>query len=57
MTISVKWWMNSRIYKQVWLICKAKDKNTLVSGNAGDEKNRHLGGGNFIFFNQYNLIF
>ena len=28
---------------------KAKKKSTLVSGNAGDEKNLLLGGHNFIF--------
>ena len=27
---------------------KAKKKNTLVSGNAGDEKNLHPGGRKFI---------
>ena len=34
-----------------------KKKNTLVSGNAGDEKNLHPGGRKFIFFNQFNWIF
>ena len=28
---------------------KAKEKNTLVSGNVGGEKNLHLGGCKFIF--------
>ena len=32
---------------------QAKKKNTLVSGNAGDEKNLHPGGRKFIFF-QFN---
>ena len=31
-----------------------KKKNTLVSGNADDEKNLHPGGRKFIFFNQFN---
>ena len=35
---------------------KAK-KNALVSGNAGDKKNLHPGGGILIFFNQFNRIF
>ena len=34
-----------------------KEKNTLISGNAGDEKNLHPGGRNFIFFNQFNGYF
>ena len=29
--------------------CKSKKKYTLVSGNAGDEKNLHPGGRKFIF--------
>ena len=32
---------------------QAKKKNTLVSGNAGDEKNLHPGDRKFIFF-QFN---
>ena len=30
--------------------CYAKKKNTLVSGNASDKKNAHLGGRKFLFF-------
>ena len=32
---------------------KEKQKNTLVSGNAGDQKNLHPGGHNFFFFNRF----
>ena len=32
---------------------QAKKKNTLVSGNAGDQKNLHLGGRKYIFSNQF----
>ena len=30
--------------------CKAKKKNTLIAGNAGDEKNLRPGGRKFICF-------
>ena len=33
---------------------KARNKNTLVSGNASDGKNLHPGGRKFIFLNQFN---
>ena len=33
---------------------RAKNKNTLVSGNAGDEKNLRPSGRKFIFFSQFN---
>ena len=33
---------------------QAKKTNTLVSGNAGDEKDLHLGGRKFVFLNQFN---
>ena len=33
---------------------KSKNKNTLVSRNAGYEKNLHPGGRKFIFLNQFN---
>ena len=33
---------------------RPKKKNTLVSGNAGDEKNLHPGGREFIYFDQFN---
>ena len=32
----------------------SQKSNTLVSGNAGEEKNLHPGGRNFFFFNQLN---
>ena len=35
-------------------INKAKKKNTLASGKAGDKKNLHLGGCKFIYFQSIN---
>ena len=37
--------------------CKAKKKNTLVSGNASDEKNLHWGGRNKKKFYQFKWFF
>ena len=42
-----------RIGKKI-LNRQTKKKNTVVSGNAGDEKNLHPGGHKFNFFNQFN---
>ena len=39
------------------ILGKAKKKNTLVSGNAGDEKNLHPGGRKFIFLIDFLDIF
>ena len=40
-------WKNiKRLYRKV----EAKNKNTLVSGNAGDEKNLYPGSCKFIYF-------
>ena len=37
-----------------FLLCKAKQKNTLVSRNAGDKKNPHPDRRKLIFLNQFN---
>ena len=39
--------------KQIIFECISKKKNTLVSGNVGDEENVHPGGRKFIFLNQF----
>ena len=39
------------------LYVRLKKKTTLVSGDAGDEKDLHPGGRKFIFFTQLHLIF
>ena len=45
-----------RRHKMKRIQSKAKRKNTLISGNPGDEKNLHPGGCNFFFFNHFNFL-
>ena len=47
------WFMSFTAFFHYWLRPK---NNTLVSGNAGDEKNLHPGGHKFIFLNRFSGV-
>ena len=47
---------NISLTEHQWRAPSKAKKNTLVSGNAGVEKNLHPGGPQFFFFNQFNSL-